>query len=472
MREALIGLLLLAALPFRAGNRPLPLALLECLGLILLASQQRAAFRFLRAYPVMVLSAAALLIVYPLIQLVPIPDGWWLALPGRAPYAESFALAGMAAATPASGWHALTLDPALTEQGLLSVIPGLACALVVPAMDTRRILRLLAWMAVLATAEAALGVLEAAHVVETLGGWVEGQESVRTAAGTFANQDHFASFLAMSALMSVGLALAFRRLATLERGRPPVRRSRPSDHAAHKASSDTQNFWAGLCLLAALLQCLTLPFTQSRAGVLSLAVGTLPLLAYALLRAARSRRQQSWIAAATLTSLVLILFAAPSGLRERFSGAGVHPEVVQRTGLTLSSLRAAAAFFPFGTGLSTFPAVYPRFQPAEVTEFANAAHDDYAQLVLECGAAGCIALVLGLVAYARRMWTLARDAAPRSFTRLQFAAGVAMLAALIHSAVDFPLRIPANAIWFSVLAGVLWHPGNSEESPSAQVTKA
>ena len=46
--------------------------------------------------------------------------------------------------------------------------------------------------------------------------------------------------------------------------------------------------------------------------------------------------------------------------------------------------------FPIGTGLGTFSTVYRRYEdPSRVTrQFANHAHNDYVEAVLELGAAG------------------------------------------------------------------------------------
>ena len=54
---------------------------------------------------------------------------------------------------------------------------------------------------------------------------------------------------------------------------------------------------------------------------------------------------------------------------------------------------------------------------------------------------------------------LLRHRGGRSFTILQIAAGLALLPPLLHALFDFGLHMPANAIWFATLAGVMLHPG-------------
>ena len=50
---------------------------------------------------------------------------------------------------------------------------------------------------------------------------------------------------------------------------------------------------------------------------------------------------------------------------------------------------------------------------------------------------------------------------------LQIAAGVGLLPLILHSLFDFALHMPANAMWFATLAGVMLHPGvaNDPDQP-------
>ncbi len=61
-----------------------------------------------------------------------------------------------------------------------------------------------------------------------------------------------------------------------------------------------------------------------------------------------------------------------------------------------------------------------------------------------------------LAAYAARMTHLLRDAGGHRFTLLQIGAGLGLLPMILHSLFDFPLHMPANAMWFATLAGILF----------------
>ncbi|MCM2327041.1 MAG: hypothetical protein NDI88_04055, partial [Lysobacter sp.] len=90
--------------------------------------------------------------------------------------------------------------------------------------------------------------------------------------------------------------------------------------------------------------------------------------------------------------------------------------------------------------------------------FVDYAHNDYAQLFLELGVAGAAVIVLLGVAYAMRWIELARVWRERTHGHLQMAAGLGMLAMIVHGLVDFNFHIPANAIYFSFLAGIFFSP--------------
>src|SRR5438270_5744318 len=93
---------------------------------------------------------------------------------------------------------------------------------------------------------------------------------------------------------------------------------------------------------------------------------------------------------------------------------------------------------------------------AVVTGFTRHAHNDYLQFACEFGLV--FAAVLGAVVLAS-LWTAIRAQLKRRDPLMQgmgFAATMAIVALLIHSAVDFNLQIPANAAMFVVMLALGW----------------
>jgi hypothetical protein len=163
---------------------------------------------------------------------------------------------------------------------------------------------------------------------------------------------------------------------------------------------------------------------------------------------------------------VLLIAAAmmvgPDALLSRVSGDQLQQSASFRRELWLTTWQAAAAFFPLGSGWGTYTMAYRPFQTPEIVGFANHAHMDLLELFLEGGVlflaiAGCFAfLVLRRAAFLlRSAWqhrTLDRD------SMLAALCGIALAGFLAHSLVDFPMRVPANAILASLLAGAFLRP--------------
>ncbi|HEX8527947.1 O-antigen ligase family protein, partial [Allosphingosinicella sp.] len=105
--------------------------------------------------------------------------------------------------------------------------------------------------------------------------------------------------------------------------------------------------------------------------------------------------------------------------------------------------------FPIGTGLGTFSTAYRRYEdPGKVTrQFANHAHNDYVEAVLELGAPGLLLILAFLFWWARRSyqaWT--RDFEGSALAR----AGSVMIGlVLAHSIVDYPIRTAAIVAVFA-----------------------
>ena len=103
--------------------------------------------------------------------------------------------------------------------------------------------------------------------------------------------------------------------------------------------------------------------------------------------------------------------------------------------------------------------MFPRYQAEVFGGFIDHAHNDYLQFFMEIGLAAPVIVALALAAYVMRMSELLRGQTKRSFIVLQIAAGVGLLPMILHSMFDFAIHMPANAMWFATLAGVMFHAG-------------
>jgi len=109
-------------------------------------------------------------------------------------------------------------------------------------------------------------------------------------------------------------------------------------------------------------------------------------------------------------------------------------DVEERGDPTVRALELARDYPVFGAGGGTFYTAFTRYRGPELRAYFDYAHNDYIQFLAETGIVG-LALAIGLPAFAVLM-------------------GVCSIG--IHSAVDFNLQIPADALDFMVLIAYGW----------------
>ena len=441
----LVAFLLLAPL-YKASSRPIPLLLLElgAVGFLFTLARHSALRDALSGLSRPLTIALGVLLIYPLVQLVPLPEVLWRLAPGHAEYAT--VLERFAGGEAGYVTRALSIVPAATEAGWLALLPPLACFFAVQWLIPGHVVRLLLAMTIFAGLEALFGLLQVRAARDSIF-YALSDIAYGTASGTFVNHNHFAAMIAMMLPVVVGL-LVF----TIRYGR---RRIRPSA-LAFDPDALSQRI---IVFLAAVLMLLALFFSGSRAGIATALAG----LAFSSVLFARARsglKHANLIVAALV--VVAIAVAALIGLSPLLSR--ITPEQLGLSGqgriaLSAATFRAALDFLPFGSGLSTFVDVFPRYQVEVFGGYIDHAHNDYLQSFMEMGLAAPVIVALALAAYVMRMAELLRRETARSFIVLQIAAGVGLLPMILHSMFDFSIHMPANAMWFAALAGVMFHPG-------------
>ncbi len=444
----LLGFLLVFAPLVLGGNRPLPLLALELAalaGLAALAWQRTGgAFDFALSAPLR--WGLGILVAAPLLQLVPLPASWWAQLPGHAPYAGALQFAGEGAA---SALRPSSIHPRGTEYSWLVLLPCLAAFLLTLVQPQRRVRKLVFVFVAVAVFESLLGIAQlGAKAGSPL--LLGSAELAGIAKGTYVNRNHFAALMAMS--LPLALVLWFLQVRTSRDMNGEVLRIHPR-HRDRRLAIQIALALPIVFLAVALL------FSRSRGGI---GAG---MLALALACLALVPRAHSSLAKAGfgLIGTGAVAFAAYIGLTpvlERFAPDTLSLGYDDRARLAMATLRAGLDFLPFGSGLGTFADVFRRYQLEAIPGFVDHAHNDYAELFLELGVAGVAVAVLLAAAYAMRWAELLRAWRERSIGYLQVAAGLGMLAMLVHGLVDFNFHIPANAIYFAFLAGVFFWKGN------------
>ena len=277
------------------------------------------------------------------------------------------------------------------------------------------------------------------------------------AVGFFANRNHFAAL----GYTLVLFAAAFASNAAIRAGKVNSLR--------HLDTISLVPALAAFCLLIVLLSGEAM--ARSRAG-LSL---TMVALFGAFALGVSDRRvgsellaKKAWltpsklITAAMALALVLAVQFALYRILQRFE---VDPLTDARISFIPTTLKAALAYLPFGSGLGTFVPVYAIFEKPQDTllnVYANHAHNDAAELFLETGLIGVAlagAFLYWLGRRALQIWRSMPAPGARDVDwSLARAATLIIALILVHSLVDYPLRTGAMTAIVALCCGLLTKP--------------
>jgi O-antigen ligase len=261
------------------------------------------------------------------------------------------------------------------------------------------------------------------------------------AVGFFANRDHLAALL--YALLPFAAALGGEGLRA---------RRAESRGAVVCAAAFGLVFFLGVAATGSL---------SGLALCVVALIGCGPLL---LRGRAGAGRVRAWAPALLLVgAIVALLFLQFSriGVLDRLQVQASNVDE-GRFAITSTTLGAAAAYFPLGSGLGTFVPIYAAAEPVATlsTEYWNHAHNDWAEIWLE-GGLPIAAVIVGFLVWsgraALRAWKSTTGAGAGEFA-LPWAGFIAIGLLLIHSTADYPLRTCAIMAVFGFACAMLVIP--------------
>ena len=261
--------------------------------------------------------------------------------------------------------------------------------------------------------------------------------------GPFINPNHFATFVGLATLCSLGILLeTLRRMVVWDRGRRILART-------FLQALSGNAIW----LAAVLLLFSTVLLTQSRGGIAAFLVGVV-VLVVGLVTHKNAPPSRGALRSMLPIALVFILgIAAWIGagpILERAQRQGVEDE--SRAALNLSTLKAIGSAPLLGNGFGAFERYYPLYADGSVVGDVDQAHNDYLETLADLGLPAGLAFLAAPMIMA---FFCARGSMTRNRDRLFPAVGAAA-AALVgtHAVVDFSLQIPAVAVLFTTLLGL------------------
>lgn len=372
------------------------------------------------------------LLLWMVVQLVPLPPGLWQGLPDRETIVALDRLAGNA-----DVWRPISLAPFRGLNSLLSLIVPVCALLLAVSMKLNSRLLL--------TIIAGLGLVNALFgLLQVVGGsrsflYLYSITNIDTPVGLFANENHSAVFSALSLLAVTRLFLDHN----------PIHRP----------------VWMKLAFVPVFLIILfTVLISASRAGLMAtlFAIIASGLMGWMTVRSRGSgkakvkvpetSRKAIYAATAGFALVVLLIVVAFLWLErtpafQDLMGRNSMEDLRWKTWPVFQTM--VSNHWLLGTGFGSFDTVYRLYEPDDLLarSYLNHAHNDWVQIVIEGGVPAALLLVGLLIWLARFVRTLLGS-------REHQALAVFCLAvlAIIGSAslVDYPARTPifqAVLVW-------------------------
>ena len=369
------------------------------------------------------LATAAVALV--LVQLVPLPPASWSAVPGRQFVVDGFRLLGQPLP-----WMPLSLAPAATIATAMAMLPPLAMLALILRLEAYRDSWLLISLLSATFISVGLGVLQLQNGGN--GPYLYPRANLGTASGLFANVNHMATLLliAIPFLAAIG-ARRWRRL----------------------TNSKDRTLTLTLTGAAAVVVLLGIATNHSFALMI---IGA-PVIGAAALQLVPPGRVRLGRLAAMISILFLAGAAALASMGSSAMSASNQTSVTIRTEIWKHSGEALSDHWLAGSGIGTFPALYPQYEdPATVGRtYVNHAHNDYLEILLEAGIPGGVLLILFLTWWSSRALSIWRSPNAAELGR---AACIASAAILLHSLVDYPLRTAAIATSMAMALALMAEP--------------
>jgi O-antigen ligase len=136
-----------------------------------------------------------------------------------------------------------------------------------------------------------------------------------------------------------------------------------------------------------------------------------------------------------------------------------------RTGIWKDTLSMIEANPLFGVGLGAYETAYPRYSTQTHSLIVAQSHNDYLQILADCGIVGGLIALWFLAVLFQTMRQSFQTSDPLlSGLALGCSAGIVSL--LIHSLFDFNLQLPSNALLFVMLLALIAQIGHLAKLPN------
>jgi O-antigen ligase len=276
-------------------------------------------------------------------------------------------------------------------------------------------------------------------MIKYLGGvsppWWDYDVKYKGMVATFGCKNHLAGYMEMAVPMTIGLLMAAKK------------------------------GWAkALCGFSLLFLFVALTLSLSRGGWMSALFALGFMFIVYLIKTKRKHRGLMVTAVAVSTVVVLTVLASTPVIErlETLTHGQDLPNWRCRTAVWSGTLDLIRDHPLLGTGPGTFPVAFTPYRPVGVNARFLHAHNDYLHSISETGILTAVIILWLIVAAFRSGIRMIMSTNSRLTLGITLGSLSGILAITVHSVVDFNLHIMANAILFTVLAGLLMGVGSRE----------
>lgn len=458
MQPALLITLIAASYLLLAGGPSWTRTILWVIAVVAAAAAPRRTFSFPPAQRTLDVSLLALIAAMA-VQLIPLPAAVVAVVSPQALALRQATRLGVA-----PGWAPLTIDATATAQAIGAVALGVLVFWIARGVfsaggSTRSFCRIIGWLAAVA---AVLALVQRSTRPGLLMGVVATEARNASPMGPFLNRNHFAAWLLLTIAVSVGYLIAHLQI-------HPAYRRRFRTAARHFLASGA--LLSGICVLIGIG---TLLMTLSRSAAVGLGAAAMCAgwLGRSRLHIDRSNMPRV-LSAVGIAMLILAAFIDLEGWFTRLQqSVGVDEAEFARLTIWRESLPIVRDFFLTGTGAGTYGQAMTSYQQSRFWIGAmqgwahfNNAHSHYLQVACE---GGLLLLVPALTAAAvlgrLGLKAIGTDKGEMFWARVGAMAGLVGLA--VQSIWEVALVMPANAILFGALAGLLLYRRDSSRPPA------
>lgn len=262
--------------------------------------------------------------------------------------------------------------------------------------------------------------------------------------GTFVNRNHFSGYMEMVIPLAIGLAIARIDLHSLMEMRWRDRLLRLSEKGLSTSL---------LVSLGVIVMAVAVIFSKSRSGLFLLVFSFILFFGLTVVFFRKTEQQKkgirNFIAAVFIVIVFISLYVGIDATIERFALDKLLRE--GRPTYWKNTVGIFADYPLLGTGLGTFPSLYPDREAEDTLIRLYHSHNDYLEYLSELGIAGMFLLLGGILFLLIKSFLVWIERRRSEVKGLGLGGIVAIICILIHSLTDFNLHIPANMLLFTVV---------------------